>query len=519
MICGVQLRKLFALGVLLGVLLILPPPVSADEATNSTVYTIEQTYQLPNNGTTAVSNVRATLILFDNYTEYACQQVLIEAINVDGIPVVFDGVENTITETGENRIASISLGTINPSSMKTITITNTIKVTQVGPIDEIEVHGSIPDNMMEYTQPIAHMWESDDPAIMAKASELTAGEPNIYYQAEAIFDFVKSYLAYEPFENEHSALWAYNSQRGDCSEFTHLFSALCRAADIPTKFVAGYGYNPLAGEDLMVQGHAFAFVYFPNVGWTPMDLIWGYPQGEFAMLNKDHIIKLMSYGPNLVRGENIRIPGNLWNWYPSELNLQSVSSGQIVRVTEVKPQIETAELIEGDIWEFYVTVANTGVQPVTNINVELVADETYFEVPGTQSIDSLGSGHNQPLTFDVMVKESVMNSTVTARVSYDCVYGTFFDEVQTTVSATLPTETETTTTPTQTGTTTSPTQTGTTTTPTTTSITTTTTSPTQTGTTTSPTPTEGLPNYLILLIIAIVIVGVVAGVVVARLRR
>ncbi len=509
--------------------------MSADEATNSTVYTIEQTHQLPNNGTTAAFNVRATIILFDNYTEYAGQQVLDEAIEVDGVPVVFDGVENTITETGENRIASIFLGTINPGFAKTIT--NTIMVTQVGPIDESEVQGSIPDSMIEYTQPIAYLWESDDPAIMAEASELTAGEPNIYYKAKAIFDFVKSYLTYEPFENEHSALWAYNSQRGDCSEFTHLFSALCRAAGIPTRFVAGYGYNPLAGEDLMVQGHAFAFVYFPNVGWTPMDLIWGYPQGEFAMLNKDHIIKLMSYGPNLVRGENIRIPGNMWNYSPSGLNLQLVSTGQIVRETEVESLINTATLIEGDIWEFYVTVTNTGVQPVTNINVELVADNTYFEVPGVQSINSLEPGHNQPLTFDVEVKESVRNSIVTAHVSYDCVYGTFFDEGQTIVSATLPTETETTTTPTQTGTTTSPTPTSTTTTPTTTTTTTTTTtSPTQTGTTTtstqtgtttSPTqtitttspPTEGPINYLVFLIVAIVIVGVVAGVVVALRRR
>ena len=494
--------------------------MGADGATNSTVYTIEQTHQFPNASTTAANNVVATVILFDNHTDYAGQRVLSELIDVDGIPVVFDGVNNTITENEDNRIASISLGTINPGSTKTITVTTTVMVTQVGPIDKSEVQGSIPDNMVEYTQPVPYLWESDDPAIMAKASELITGELNIYYKAKAVFEFVENYLTYQPFDEEHSALWAYNNRVGDCSEFTHLFSALCRAAGIPTKFVSAYGYNPQVGGDLRAQGHAFAFIFLPGVEWTPMDLTWEYPQGEFAMLNKDHIITFTSYGSNLVRNGEIHIPPSCrvnYSYSGENPNIVPVSTGELVRETEVKPELSTAALIEDNIWEFYVTVTNTGVQPMTNINVELVADETYFEVPGTQSINSLEPGHNQPLTFDVMVKESVMNSTVTARASYDCVYGAFFDEGQTTVSATLPTETETTTTPTQTGTTTSPTQTGTTTTPTTTSTTTTTTSPTTT--TTSPTPTEGLPDYLMLLIIVIVIVGVVAGVVVTRLRR
>jgi hypothetical protein len=514
-ICGVQLRKLFILGLLLAIL-VLPPPVSADDATNSTVYTIEQTHRLTNYSTTAASSVVAHIILFDNHTGYADQQILSELIEVDDVPVV-DGVNNTITETEENRIAHISLGTIGPGATKTITVANTIMVTQVGPIDESDVHGIIPVEMLEYTQPIPYLWESDDPVIRDKALELIAGKPNVYDQVRAIFEFVENHMTYQQYAEEHSALWAYYSENGDCSEFTHLFSALCRAAGIPTKFVIAYGYNPLAGGDLTAQGHAFAFVYLPGVGWAPMDLTWGYPLGEFAMLNKDHIIEMMSYGSNLVRGENICIPGNMWNYSPSGLNLQLVSSGQIVRETEVKPLINTAASIEGDIWKFYVTVTNTGTQPVENLNVELFADDTYLEVPGAQSIASLGPGNNQALTFDVRVKESVVNSIVTARVTYDYIYGAFFDEGQITVSNTLPTQTETTTTsPTQTTTTTSPTQTGTTTSPTQTG---TTTSPTQTVTTTSPPPTEGPTNYLVLLVVVIVIIGVVAGVVVALRRR
>lgn len=519
MICGAQLRKLFVLGLMLGVLLILPPPVSADEATNSTVYTIEQVHRLPNNGTTLASNVVVNMILFDNYTEYAGQQVLDEDIKVDGVPVVFDGVENYIAETGENRIAHIFLGTINPGSEKTITITNTIMVTQVGPIDADAVQGEIPSEMLEYTQPIPYLWESDDPAIRDKALELIAGKLSVYDQVRAIFEFVENHMDYEPFAEEHSALWAYNHGVGDCSEFTHLFSALCRAAGIPTKFVSAYGYNPLADGDLLAQGHAFAFVYLPGVGWAPMDLTWGYPQGEFAMLNKDHIIELTSYGSNMVSDSEINIPSNRveYNYTGQNPNINFVSSGRLVRETSLKPQLRAATSIEDSIWKFYVTVTNTGARVVTNINVELVADATYFEVPSAQSIDSLVPGNSQTLTFNLVVKGSVVDSRVTARVSYDSLYGRFFDEGQITVSTTLPTQTGTTTTwPTQTTTTTQPTQTGTTTSPTQTG---TTTSPTQTVTTTSPPPTEGPTNYLVLLVIVIVVVGVAAGVVVALRRR
>jgi len=171
-----------------------------------------------------------------------------------------------ITENEDNRIAHIFLGTINPGSTKTITVTTTVMVTQVGPIDASAVYGDIPSEMLVYTQPVANLWESDDPAIENKALELVAGQSNVYYQAKAIFEFVGNYLTYQQYDEEHSALWAYNNRVGDCSEFTHMFSALCRAAGIPTKFVTGYGYNPQLGGDLATQAHAFAFVFCQVLG-------------------------------------------------------------------------------------------------------------------------------------------------------------------------------------------------------------------------------------------------------------
>jgi len=414
--------------------LAIQPLASAEQPTKSTIYSIEETHQLPNNSSTAANNVVATIILFDNHIDYAGQQILSEMIEVDGVPA-----SPNITRTEENRVASFSLGTISGGSSKTITITNIIKITQVGPIDSSAVQGSVPSEMLAYTQPIANLWESDDTVLNNKALELIAGKSNIYDQAKAIFDFVKNYLTYQQQAVEHSALWAYNNHTGDCSEFSNLFSALCRAAGIPTMFVSGYGYDPQKGSNLGAHVHAWAFIYLPGVGWAPMDLTWEQPQGEFAILSNDHIIEMTSYGQNLVRGGEIHIPGNSVSYLFSgqNPNINFASTGQIVREVAVEPQLSTAASMEGDIWKFYVTVTNAGAQAVTNLNVALSADSTSFEIPSAQSISSLAAGNNQVLTFDVKVKGSVENSTMTARVTYDSSYGTFIAEGQRTINVTI----------------------------------------------------------------------------------
>jgi len=407
------------------------PLASAEQPTKSTIYSIQETHQLPNNSSTTADNVVATVFLFDNHTDYAGQQILGETIEVDGVLA-----SPNITRTEENRVASFSLGTISGGSSKTITITNLIKITQVGPIDSSAVQGSVPSEMLAYTQPIANLWESDDSTINNKALGLIAGKSNIYDQAQAIFDFVKNYLTYQEYAVDHSAIWAYNNRVGDCSEFTHLFSALCRAAGIPTRFVSGYGYNPQKGSNLAAHGHAWAFIYLPGVGWTPMDLIWQQPQGEFAMLSDDHIIRSTSYGQDLVRGGEIHIPSNrvTYSYSGQNPNINFASTGQIVREVAVELQLSTAASMEGDIWKFYVTVTNVGAQAVTNLNVTLSADSTSFEVPSAQSISSLAAGGNQVVTFNVRVNGSVENSVVTAHVTYDSSYGTLLAEGQSTVN-------------------------------------------------------------------------------------
>ncbi|MBW1817987.1 MAG: transglutaminase domain-containing protein [Deltaproteobacteria bacterium] len=70
--------------------------------------------------------------------------------------------------------------------------------------------------------------------------------------ARAIFDWVSGNIRYGGYASEaRGALFALRKREGDCTETMHLFAALCRAAGIPARCMAGYvcdGKTVLSGE-------------------------------------------------------------------------------------------------------------------------------------------------------------------------------------------------------------------------------------------------------------------------------
>lgn len=104
----------------------------------------------------------------------------------------------------------------------------------------------------------------------------------------------------------------------------------------------------------------------------------------------------------------------------------------------MKPTIYPDPKIQDSTWRFSVDVRNVGTQSISDVRVELQADNTYFEVQPAKKVGAIGSGMHQMAYFDVHVKQSVENSLVTAVVTYDTSYGTFRAESQLSVSATLP---------------------------------------------------------------------------------
>ena len=99
------------------------------------------------------------------------------------------------------------------------------------------------DLYVKYIQP-EDLVQSDSPEIVSKAQSITQGIMDIHDKVSKIYGFVTSHVRYSHEEQERGALWALKNGTGDCSEYSYLFVALCRAAGIPARLYVGFGLRP-----------------------------------------------------------------------------------------------------------------------------------------------------------------------------------------------------------------------------------------------------------------------------------
>lgn len=81
--------------------------------------------------------------------------------------------------------------------------------------------------------------ESEDPMIIQKTKVLKKNDTQS--TVNALFNFVAGHISYSGYlRNERGARYALIHRKGDCTEYTDLFTALCRAGGIPAQRVGGY---------------------------------------------------------------------------------------------------------------------------------------------------------------------------------------------------------------------------------------------------------------------------------------
>ncbi len=87
-----------------------------------------------------------------------------------------------------------------------------------------------------------------------------------------IYNYVVDNMEYTAHKGKDwGAVKALQWKKGDCTEYVDLFVALCRAKDIPARFVAGY---TLRFDDVSPK-HNWAEVFLEDYGWIPFDPSWG----------------------------------------------------------------------------------------------------------------------------------------------------------------------------------------------------------------------------------------------------
>ncbi len=112
-----------------------------------------------------------------------------------------------------------------------------------------------------------------DPLIQKKAREIVGTEPNLWKRAVLIHDFVYKNVQKTPTVSVPNALEVLQTLRGDCNEHAALYTALSRAAGVPTRIVVGLVYGERFTTDSGFYYHAWVEV-FDGKDWIAIDPTW-----------------------------------------------------------------------------------------------------------------------------------------------------------------------------------------------------------------------------------------------------
>jgi hypothetical protein len=110
--------------------------------------------------------------------------------------------------------------------------------------------------------------ESDDPVLVRKAKDLTAGAKDSWEAARRLSQWVAEEIGYD-IPGGASARNTYDVREGECGAHSRLFAAFCRGAGIPARVVWGCMYVPNLGGSF--GQHAWNEVYMGPAGWIPLD--------------------------------------------------------------------------------------------------------------------------------------------------------------------------------------------------------------------------------------------------------
>lgn len=149
------------------------------------------------------------------------------------------------------------------------------------------------DNRQTYLSP-SEYWQADNPVIMDIAKR--------YSTAESIYKYVVQTLSYSkqnvlPNAKRLGAVGALaNSKGAICMEFTDLFIAIARAANIPAREINGYAYsdNPDLEPLSLVSDVLHSWPEYWDESrkmWVQVDPTWGHTSGAdyFNKLDMRHI--------------------------------------------------------------------------------------------------------------------------------------------------------------------------------------------------------------------------------------
>ncbi|RMF54677.1 transglutaminase domain-containing protein [Candidatus Woesearchaeota archaeon] len=212
--------------------------------------------------------------------------------------------------------------------------------------------------------------DSENPDIIAVASELAEGESNMYNVIFNIVKWIEDNINYSlntlTAEVAQSASWTLKNRYGVCDEITSLFVAMLRSLGIPAKYVSGVAYTNW--DDRNDWGpHAWAEVYFPTIGWVPFDLTYK----QYGYVDASHI--------KLKESLDSSEPSTNYEWRGRNVELSTKPLDMKVRTVDMVPD-------EYDDISFQAKVSkeSVGFGSYNLVFVEIENMRDYFQITDFQ---------------------------------------------------------------------------------------------------------------------------------------
>jgi hypothetical protein len=146
------------------------------------------------------------------------------------------------------------------------------------PSPDIQNH-AIPNQLQPYIEP-EYFIESHHHLIKDLARDLAKKHRKRIPFIKAAMRAVTKTLRYVPQEHERGAAYAIEQQVGDCTEYSALFAAICRARKIPARLISGF-----AASKKKWERHGWSEVWIRKQ-WVPVDPTWFGSNGWLGITNQ-----------------------------------------------------------------------------------------------------------------------------------------------------------------------------------------------------------------------------------------
>lgn len=144
-----------------------------------------------------------------------------------------------------------------------------------------------------------------NPVVQQAAIEAIGEQTTLYGMVVSIYDYVIDHLYYLKEAGWDDAATVLTKGSGSCSEYSFVFSALCRANGIPTRLVGGSRNRGAGGDYVDTVFHRAVEVYLPGYGWVPVDADLGDTKNRddylFKRYNSHFIIQSSGGRSDLLR--------------------------------------------------------------------------------------------------------------------------------------------------------------------------------------------------------------------------